>query len=58
MGADALFAAAQAVRVCTVEPVGCLGLCAQAPAVMLHGHPFARMSRVALADELSDLGVA
>jgi formate dehydrogenase subunit gamma len=55
MGADRLIAHAQAHLGCefhqtsadgafTLEPVYCLGLCAQSPAVMLDGQPHARVS--------------
>lgn len=62
MGGDHLAAHAQATLGCgfhdssadgnfTLEPVYCLGLCAQSPAVMIDGHPHARVT----ADKLDRL---
>lgn len=41
----------------TLEPVYCLGLCAQSPAVMLDGQPHARMTSAKLDRLLSAKGV-
>jgi formate dehydrogenase subunit gamma len=41
----------------TLEPVYCLGLCAQSPAVMLDGQPYARMTPAKLDRLLSAKGV-
>ncbi|MDZ5456143.1 NAD(P)H-dependent oxidoreductase subunit E [Azohydromonas lata] len=43
---------------CEVEPVYCLGLCAMAPAVMLEGQPYGRMSSAKLDELLDDVGGA
>ena len=44
MGGEELLAHAQGRHACHVEPVYCLGLCAQSPAVMLQGRPHARVT--------------
>jgi len=41
----------------TLEPVYCLGLCAQSPALMLDGQPHARMNPEKLTTLLSERGV-
>jgi NADH:ubiquinone oxidoreductase subunit E len=41
---------------CELEPVYCLGLCALAPAVMLEGQPYGRMSCTRLDAVLDDVG--
>lgn len=41
---------------CRVEPSDCLGLCAHAPAVVLQGLPYARMSAQRLEMLLQDVG--
>ncbi len=41
----------------TLEPVYCLGLCAQSPAVMVDGQPYARMTPAKLDQLLSAKGV-
>lgn len=53
VGSEALLQQARAAGRCTVEPVYCLGLCALSPAVMLGGHPHARVTPARL-DELLD----
>src|SRR5574341_2110864 len=54
MGAEALLEHARAAGGCTVEPVYCLGLCAQSPAVMLHGQPHACVTPAKLNELLAD----
>jgi NADH:ubiquinone oxidoreductase subunit E len=49
MGGEALLAQAEASGRCTAEPVYCLGLCAQSPAVTYQGQPHARMTAEKLA---------
>jgi NADH:ubiquinone oxidoreductase subunit E len=44
VGGEELLEHARARHGCTVEPVYCLGLCAQSPAVMLQGQPHARVT--------------
>ena len=56
MGGEALLQQARTAAQCTVEPVHCLGLCAQSPAVMLEGQPHARMTPERLDELLSDAG--
>ena len=56
MGGEALLQQARAAAHCTVEPVHCLGLCAQSPAMMLEGQPHARMTPERLDELLSDAG--
>ena len=56
MGGEALLQHARAAGGCTVEPVYCLGLCAQSPAVMLQGQPHARMTPAKLDELLADAG--
>jgi len=56
MGGEALLQRARAAAHCTVEPVHCLGLCAQSPAMMLEGQPHARMTPERLDELLSDAG--
>jgi NADH:ubiquinone oxidoreductase subunit E len=51
VGGEELLQHAQARGKCHVEAVYCLGLCALSPAVMLDGHPHARVSPQRL-DEL------
>jgi formate dehydrogenase subunit gamma len=41
----------------TLEPVYCLGLCAQSPAVMINGRPYARMTADKLDRALATKGV-
>ncbi|UHL62642.1 formate dehydrogenase subunit gamma [Paralcaligenes sp. KSB-10] len=41
----------------TLEPVYCLGLCAQSPSVMVDGQPYARMTPAKLDQLLRDKGV-
>jgi NADH:ubiquinone oxidoreductase subunit E len=56
VGGEALLQQAREAG-CTVEPVYCLGLCAQSPAVMLQGLPYACMTPqklAALIDETRD----
>jgi len=68
MGGDAL--AEHAVRrlgcefqqsspdgISTLKPVYCLGLCAQSPAIMVNGQPYARMTPAKLDDLLQAEGV-
>lgn len=68
MGGEQLAAHAQSTLGCefhhttangnvTLEPVYCLGLCAQSPAVMLNGQPHARMTPAKLDRLLSAQGV-
>jgi formate dehydrogenase subunit gamma len=56
VGAEALLAHAHGTHGCTVEPVYCLGLCAQSPAVMLQGRPHARMTTAKLDELLATAG--
>lgn len=42
----------------TLESVYCLGLCAQAPALMLDGHPHARMTPQRFDDLLEEMGAS
>jgi NADH:ubiquinone oxidoreductase subunit E len=58
VGGEDLLAQAGEMRGCHVEPVYCLGLCAQSPAVMLDGQPHARVSAAKLHRLLTDAGVA
>lgn len=58
VGADALLAAAAGHRHCRAETAPCLGLCTQAPALLLHGAPHAGMSPARLDELLADVGVA
>jgi NADH:ubiquinone oxidoreductase subunit E len=59
MGGEQLLGhAQQAGTRCEVEPVYCLGLCALAPAVMLEGQPYGRMSAGKLDELLDDVGGA
>ncbi|MED5619362.1 NAD(P)H-dependent oxidoreductase subunit E [Ideonella sp. BN130291] len=58
MGGEALLAHARAAGRCTVEPVYCLGLCAQSPAVMLDGRPHARVTPERLDVLLAQAGSA
>lgn len=48
MGGEALWAAAQQLPGCSVEPVYCLGLCACAPSLMLDGVLHGRVTPAAL----------
>ncbi|HEY9279346.1 MAG TPA: formate dehydrogenase subunit gamma [Eoetvoesiella sp.] len=41
----------------TLEPVYCLGLCAQSPAIMIDGQPYARMTPAKLDQLLSAKGI-
>nr|WP_235971746.1 NAD(P)H-dependent oxidoreductase subunit E [Azohydromonas caseinilytica] len=56
MGGEQLLQHAQGAGGCSVEPVYCLGLCAMAPAVMLEGQPYARMTPARLDELLDDVG--
>lgn len=56
VGGEQLLQRARAAGGCEVEPVYCLGLCALAPAVMLEGQPYGRMSAQRLDDLLDDVG--
>jgi formate dehydrogenase subunit gamma len=59
MGGEQLLGHAQRAGTrCEVEPVYCLGLCALAPAVMLEGQPYGRMSADKLDELLDDVGGA
>lgn len=58
VGGEELLAQAHGTRGCSVEPVYCLGLCAQSPAVMLDGKPHARVSPAKLYRLLAEVGVA
>ena len=44
-------------RQVTLEPVYCLGLCAQSPSIMIDGRPYARMSPARLDQLLNAKGV-
>ena len=54
VGGEDLLQHAKAQHACHVEPVYCLGLCAQSPAVMLDGRPHARVTRAKLARLLAE----
>lgn len=41
----------------SLEPVYCLGVCAQSPAIMVNGRPYARINAARLDRLLADLGV-
>lgn len=56
VGGASLDFLAGATGICRVEPSQCLGLCAQAPAVLLQGMPYARMSAARLDALLQDVG--
>jgi len=56
LGGEALLEHARSSSGCTVEPVYCLGLCAQSPAVMLQGQPHARMTPRKLDALLAEAG--
>lgn len=56
VGGEALLHHARAAGGCTVEPVYCLGLCAQSPAIMLQGQPHACMTVDKLDQLLADAG--
>jgi formate dehydrogenase subunit gamma len=58
VGGEELLAQAHGAGGCSVEPVYCLGLCAQSPAVMLDGKPHARVSAAKLHRLLAEAGVA
>ncbi|UUX97195.1 NAD(P)H-dependent oxidoreductase subunit E [Aquabacterium sp. J223] len=58
MGGEALLAQAEALgreHGCTVEPIYCLGLCAQSPAVLLDDRPQARVTPAKLARLMASL---
>jgi NADH:ubiquinone oxidoreductase subunit E len=57
VGGEALLQHARGSRGCTVEPVYCLGLCAQSPAVLLQGQPHARVTPEKLDTLLAQAGV-
>ncbi|HJV71447.1 NAD(P)H-dependent oxidoreductase subunit E [Ideonella sp.] len=56
VGGEALLQRAHAAGGCTVEPVYCLGLCAQSPAVMLQGQLHARVTPERLDELLAEAG--
>ena len=56
MGGEQLLQHARGAGGCSVEPVYCLGLCAMAPAVMLEGQPYGRMTAARLDGLLDDVG--
>ena len=56
MGGEQLLQHARGADGCSVEPVYCLGLCAMAPAVMLEGQPYGRMTAARLDGLLDDVG--
>ena len=56
VGGEALLDHAKGHHGCTVEPVYCLGLCAQSPAVMLQGQPHARVTPQKLDALLAEAG--
>lgn len=58
MGGEELLQHARARHGCTAEPVYCLGLCAQSPAVMLRGQPHARVTTEKLDALLANAGEA
>lgn len=58
VGGEQLLRHAQVSGGCGVEAVYCLGLCAMAPAVMLEGQPYGRMTAQRLDDLLDDVGGA
>jgi NADH:ubiquinone oxidoreductase 24 kD subunit len=58
VGGEQLLRHAHAAGGCGVEAVYCLGLCAMAPAVMLEGQPYGRMTAQRLDDLLDDVGGA
>jgi NADH:ubiquinone oxidoreductase subunit E len=59
VGGEQLLQQAQAGgHSCTVEPVYCLGLCAQSPAVMLQGVPHARVTPAKLERLIAEAGAA
>ena len=59
MGGEQLLQQAQAGgNNCAVEPVYCLGLCAQSPAVMLQGVPHARVTPARLERLIAEAGAA
>lgn len=58
VGGEALLQHARAVGGRTVEPVYCLGLCAQSPAVLLEGLPHACVTPAKLDALLADAGGA
>jgi len=56
VGGEALLTHAHGTHGCSVEPVYCLGLCAQSPAIMLDGRPYARVTPAKLDDLLASAG--
>ena len=56
VGGEELLAHARGAHACHVEPVYCLGLCAQSPAVMLDGKPHARVDAKKLDRLLANAG--
>jgi NADH:ubiquinone oxidoreductase subunit E len=56
VGGEELLQRAQASGKCHAEAVYCLGLCALSPAVMLDGHPHAKVSPRRLDELLTDAG--
>lgn len=54
MGARVLQATLAKSDNVAVEPVHCLGLCAQSPAALLDGEPLGRLTAAGLADRLRD----
>lgn len=58
LGAEALLDEARRHRLCRVEAVPCVGLCHQAPALLLHGAPEGGMSPAQLDELLADAGIA
>jgi NADH:ubiquinone oxidoreductase subunit E len=58
VGGEELLAHAHRHGGCTAEPVYCLGLCAQSPAVMLDGRPHAKVTAAKLDQLLSRAGAA
>lgn len=58
VGGEALLAQARGAHACHVEPVYCLGLCAQSPAVMLDGQPHARVNAAKLDRLIAQAGAA
>lgn len=58
VGGEELLQHARGAHTCHVEPVYCLGLCAQSPAVMLDGQPHARMTTAKLDRLMASAGAA
>ena len=58
VGGEELLQHARGAHGCHVEPVYCLGLCAQSPAVMLDGRPHARVTPAKLDKLLADAGAS